>query len=62
MRSSHNTLTEFLTENGIRPASFAFFLSEYVKKHPSEKRPTLSFLLSAQLIEQAEIIRYHLNH
>jgi hypothetical protein len=57
-----NLLTEFLTSNGIRPSSFAYWLSKYVKEHPSENRSVLSVLLSAQLREQAEIIEYHLRH
>ena len=57
-----NLLVEFLTSNGIRPSSFAYFLSKYVKEHPSENRSVLSVLLSAQLREQAEIIEYHLRN
>lgn len=62
MRSSQNPnpLIQFLTDNGIRPASFAHFLSMYVKENPSSNRTVLSVLLSAQLREQAEIIAYHL--
>jgi hypothetical protein len=63
MRSSQTTqnpLIQFLTESGIRPASFAYFLSLYVKEHPSSNRSVLSILLSAQLREQADIIAYHL--
>jgi hypothetical protein len=61
-RRSHNQLIQFLKDSGIRPSSFAFFLAEYVKKHPSANKSALSFLVAAQLKEQAEIIMYHLNH
>jgi hypothetical protein len=63
MRSSHNNpLTDFLISNGIRPSSFAHFLSCYIKQKPSAKRTALSVLLTDQLREQAEIIAYHLKN
>jgi hypothetical protein len=54
------TLHNCLTSAGIQPSAFAFFLSEYVKKKQIKKKNALSILLHAQLISQAEIIRYHL--
>jgi hypothetical protein len=58
---SHNQLIIFLSDCGIRPSSFAFFLSEYIKRKPAKKAPVLSFLISSQLKSQAELIHYHLN-
>jgi hypothetical protein len=49
-----------LLEMGIQPASFAYFLSIYIKTHPSKTKPVLSFLIANQLQAQAELISYHL--
>lgn len=60
MRSSHNNLIECLKGTGIQPGSFAYFLSQYVKKKPLQNRSALSYLLSEQMKAQAELIHYHL--
>lgn len=61
MRSSHKTsdLNRCLIAAGIQPASFAFFLAEYLDQKPRRLNP-LSALLHKQLFAQAELIRYHL--
>lgn len=61
---SHNTnqLIIFLKNVGISPSAFAYFLSEYVRKHPAKKAPVLAFLLSSRLQSQAELIQHHLKH
>jgi hypothetical protein len=57
-----NPLNHFLSEKGIRPASFAFFLSRYIKTRPAKKRIALSLLLTEQLRQQAELIEFHLRN
>lgn len=52
-----NELIHFLTRNQIRPSSFAFFLSEYIKTRPREKRAALAVVLSESMQRQAELIR-----
>lgn len=53
-------LKQCLVEAGIKPSSFAYFLSCYVKQNPSYNKTALSILLSAQLQKEAELIHYHL--
>lgn len=55
-----NTLKQLLYKGGIHPASFAYFLTEFMKKKGRGKSKT-SKLLTDMLKSQAELIRFHLN-
>lgn len=60
--SRHHSLAEYLIRSGIQPGSFAYFLSQYIKKNPSKTKSVLSHLLSEQLKAQAQLIVYSLKH
>jgi hypothetical protein len=57
----HHSFLDYLVRAGIKPTSFAYFLSQYIKRKPAKKKSVLSMLLSQELKAQAELIVYHLN-
>jgi hypothetical protein len=60
MRRSHNKLKSQLKSLGIQPASFAFFLTQFIESKPKTKLTPLGKLLIEQLKAEAKLIEYHL--
>jgi hypothetical protein len=54
-----NLLNQCLKEAGIRPVAFSYFLSEFIKREESDRKPG-AVLLTKSLKAQAELIIYHL--
>lgn len=57
-----NQLSALLTGLGIQPLSFAFFLTEFIKRNPEKGSSAGALLLNEIMKVQAELILFNLNH